>query len=592
MSQAEVAVATGEVQANVARWQAAFEEDRLGALARERWRRSPEMDALLEPTVEAFVEFRARYFRTPQDELYLFPDLHRRWVGSLLRCVESGGRQIILSPPRHGKSELLTHFCVWMICAKPNIRIIWVSGNSDVAALMGGLIIEVLEKHELLAQDVLGPSRSFQPSNRSGASWSPSDFTVGVRTVLGIKSPTFHGQGPSGKLLSRDADIIIIDDVVDRETVSNPKRRAKDLEWFTTQLQSRKEDETSVFCIGSRQHHDDLWGHIIDSPGWDVTVERQHDPLCELPVHAPVPKNEHDPNCEVCAAHVDCMLFPALRPMRDMQDKQAVDFIGREDLFEMVHQNTTRPAGAESLSKEDLARCHSGRLIGEIPEGTRLIGGIDPAITGWMATGCWAVDLRSRRRYLVDCDRTREGGQAGALAAIRRWYFDYGLDEWVIETNAYQKAVLQDTEIVKFTQENGITLHGINTSQFTKWDATYGVPRQMGYFKQLAPDESGDLRPLVDLPWGDPATQAKVRPYETELVRFDPQDTKQHTGDLHMALWFPESQIRNWYADQMRMAMGESRGYPAHTIGAAVGGSRHSLAGFNASRSLPIAVPA
>ena len=40
---------------------------------------------------------------------------------------------MILSPPRHGKTELLIHFAVWRICKNPNIRIMWVGGNEDIA---------------------------------------------------------------------------------------------------------------------------------------------------------------------------------------------------------------------------------------------------------------------------------------------------------------------------------------------------------------------------------------------------------------------------------------------------------------------------
>lgn len=590
LTQAEAIAESGQSQANVARWQAAFEEDEIAARARANWRRAPEIERMLQPTVEAFAEFRGRYFRDANDDPYLFPPAHHKWVTALLAVVERGGKQMILSPPRHGKSELLTHFCVWLICRRPNIRIIWVSGNASVAETMGTQIMEILERHEMLAQDVLGPSRSFKPASKSGASWAPGEFTVGTRSVIGIKSPTFVGMGPGGKLLSRDGDVIVLDDIVDEATVWNPKKRQKDKEWFITQLMSRKTRHTAAFAIGSRQHHDDLWGYIVDAPGWEVIVEQNHDPLCEIPMHSPVPSNEHDHDCPICARHVDCMLFPELRPMADMQDKLADDFSGREDLFEMVHQNTTRPSGAESLTKQDLALCHSGRLIGDVPPGCRLIAGIDPAITGWMATLLWAVDLQTRRRYLVDAERTREGGQQGALAAIQRWWFEYQLTEWVVETTSYQRAVLQDREIVEFTAEHGITLHPLVTNASSKWDAVYGVPRQMGYFKQTAPTADGSLRPLVDLPWGDAATQAKVRPYETELVRFDPQNTTQHTGDLHMAGWFPESQIRNWYAVETAMRMTESRGYPSHTIGGVAGVGSRSLGGYDGFRSMPVLV--
>ena len=49
------------------------------------------------------------------------------------RNIENGGNLMILSPPRHGKTELLIHFAIWQICRNPNVRIMWVGGNEDIA---------------------------------------------------------------------------------------------------------------------------------------------------------------------------------------------------------------------------------------------------------------------------------------------------------------------------------------------------------------------------------------------------------------------------------------------------------------------------
>jgi hypothetical protein len=97
---------------------------------------------------------------------------------------------MILSPPRHGKTDLLIHFVIWLICKNPNIRILWVGGNEDIAKNAMGSVLDQLEFNELLIEEICGPGVKFKPKTKSAKSWSQSGFTVGTRTVTGIKSPT------------------------------------------------------------------------------------------------------------------------------------------------------------------------------------------------------------------------------------------------------------------------------------------------------------------------------------------------------------------------------------------------------------------
>ena len=88
-----------------------------------------------------------------------------------------------------------------------------------------------------------------------GKSWSSSGFTVATRTsVSGIKSPTMVGLGRGGKILSRDCDIIIADDIEDHSSTVQPAARHNTKNWWTTTLGSRKEEHTAMVVIGSRQH--------------------------------------------------------------------------------------------------------------------------------------------------------------------------------------------------------------------------------------------------------------------------------------------------------------------------------------------------
>lgn len=546
----EISELTGLAPATVSRYQEAWREDRDRARARDGWVRPAEFEAMLEPSPEAFAAFRARFFRDEKQRPYLTPAVHKRWIEALLGALDTGGRQLILSPPRHGKSQLLVHFVIWLICRNPNVRIIWVGGNEDIARMMVGAVLDELENNLALAGAMLGPGGSFRPAGRSGKSWSSAQLTVGTRTATGIKSPTLVALGKGGKILSRDADWVVFDDIVDHSSVISPASRNADASWLNTQLSSRKEEHTAMSGIGSRQHHDDLWGRLIENQAWSSIVERAHDPECPLPVHGPLPAADHL-ECVVCAAHVDCLLFPELRTMRWLQDQRTS--MADDSQFEMVYQNITRAGGADYLTVEDLRACRNpgrGLGLGGLPAGCRLIAGMDPATAGFQASVLWAWDPTSKKRWLVDIDNRRAGGLPGAELIIKLWFELYGVRTWVIESMYFQDAIRQHHPIVEFCSANGITLLPHITDRWNKWDRDFGVTAQFQLFKSQHVVEGVEGRPLIDLPYGDAEAVDKVRVYEQQLLNFEPQAGTQARNrrlfDVGMAGWFPETQIRLW----------------------------------------------
>ena len=95
-------------------------------------------------SLDKFEDFRNRYFQTETGEQYETADFHKRWIASILKAIDEGGEQMILSPPRHGKTDLLTHFAVWQICKNPNVRIMWVGGNEEIAKNSVGAVVAQL----------------------------------------------------------------------------------------------------------------------------------------------------------------------------------------------------------------------------------------------------------------------------------------------------------------------------------------------------------------------------------------------------------------------------------------------------------------
>ena len=192
-----VAEDIGVDQSVVARMLLAYKEDIAVSEAREGW----DIPDEAKESLTSFEKFRDRYFLTEMGKPYETAKFHKKWIKNILKSIKDGTQLMILSPPRHGKTDLLTHFAVWQVCKNPNIRIMWVGGNEDIAKNAVGSVLDHLENNEKLIEDFCGPGETFKPKSRTGKTWSSGQFTVKTRTVTGIKSPTMVAVGKGGKIL-------------------------------------------------------------------------------------------------------------------------------------------------------------------------------------------------------------------------------------------------------------------------------------------------------------------------------------------------------------------------------------------------------
>ena len=518
----EVAKVLGTTQGAVSMAYSAYVEDLKTKQEQDKW----SLPQVAEKTLVDFDDFRQRYFQTEQGIAYETPEFHKQWIEQIMDTIENGGQHMILSPPRHGKTDLLIHFAVWLICKTPNIRILWVGGNEEIAKNAIGSVLDQLESNELLIEEICGPGAKFKPTSRTGKSWSQNGFTVGTRTVTGIKSPTMVGIGRGGKILSRDCDIIIADDIEDHNSTMQPSSRENTRNWWTTTLSSRKEEHTAMVVIGSRQHYDDLYSHLLDNESWTTTVEEAHDTACNLPDW-----NEDE--------HVDCMLWSGKRTYKWLMDrKRAAETTGGRAIYEMVYLNVAMPDGLALFDRVEIETCRDQkRDIGHIPHGTRLIAGLDPASTGYQAAFLWAYEPIENKLHMVDMNNNLGGGIPQALDIIKEWWLKYNLSHWVIEENGFQKAIRQDKSIREFASGHGIFLEGHETFK-NKFDPLYGVTAMRPMFQEQN----------ISLPYLSFEAQEKVNLYTSQLVYFSSAKNKSKSvgtkTDIVMASWFPMRAIR------------------------------------------------
>jgi|TARA_R100001082_G_scaffold48876_1_gene26385 endogenous inhibitor of DNA gyrase (YacG/DUF329 family) len=507
-------------KAQVSRFLAAYQEDLEVEKAQTDW----DVPEAAIQSLDSFKEFRDRYFLTERGVPFETADFHDNWIKSINKAIEEGGQQMILSPPRHGKTELLIHFAIWQICRNPNVRIMWVGGNEDIAKNSVSSVIDTLESNDRLKEDFCGPMGSFKPRTRTGKSWSQNGFTVSTRTVHGIKSPTMIGIGKGGKILSRDCDIIIADDIEDHATTAQPSARRNTKMWWTTTLASRKEEHTAIIVIGSRQHPEDLYSSLLDSEAWETIVEEAHDSSCEIPE-----LNEEE--------HVDCMLWTGFRSYKWLiSRKRDAMTTGGQQRFEMVYMNRPGEAGANIFDVESITNCMDRSInIGNIPKNSYLVAGLDPAATGYQAAFLWAIldDGGDALLQMVDVENQQGGGIDEALRVIKEWHQKYDLYHWVIEENNFQKAIRQDPRIKEFANKTGVQIEGHETYK-NKWDSHFGV-------SSLAPMFNDKL---IRLPYGNTESQVKTEMYRKQLMYFAMSGSNKYKSDIVMASWFPMKVFR------------------------------------------------
>jgi hypothetical protein len=464
-------------------------------------------------------DFTIRYF--PKKDI---PGFHLEWVDAIDEVVGNGGKLLLLAPQRHGKSEMLIRYCVMRILADPNISILWVSKTAKLAEKMVGYVRQLLSgvgEGAQICEDVLGAGRTFEPGRSSGLPWTNGEFTVNSRTQL-RKTPTMVAIGTGGQILGLDADLVILDDPQDRKRCLSPAMREGDAEWFLTDFLSRKEEDTGVAFIMSRQHVEDLPGHVLRDhiDEWDVRVYRAHDPVCTIA------ESRVD-------EHTDCVLWPKKRSWSWLYGQKREN----EAHFERNYQNNPQTDSTTYITAEDIDKIRDRtRRVGDVPDGCRLIAGIDPAEAKPVAATLWGFD--GIHRHLIDCMEA-SASVVGLREILAVWPARYGVREFAFEKNM-AKSWLLDTEVLSLIRSQGLKIHQHYTDRVNKQSLAIG-PISMFQRMRTQPPE-------ITIPGLKGDGWDRLERLVRTWLLFDPDwaGHKHADDDLVMASWFPQLIIDSW----------------------------------------------
>jgi hypothetical protein len=450
---------------------------------------------------------------------------------------------MLLAPPRHGKSDLLAHTCIWLICRNPNIRIIWSGGSLPISKLTTAWVRGELEANE----ELIGKYGPFE----SPDSWSNEAFTVATRTVRS-RAPTMVALGKGSTVLSRDADLIVLDDFVDLRASLSPTTIENDVLWVKSQLMTRREPWTPLLGIGSHQPspHGDAYSFMAEDKNTSVVfVEiKAHDYTKCLPL------DEH----EEPDRHGEwCLLWSSLRPwwylenmkndMGDIMFEVCYNQDAAQGKIAYFRPEVLRGRWITPVMDDDMKRYSNpdlrydkpgiqdhSRSWGQIPncctrkDSVIVVIGFDPAASESKGAAEAALAVRGAcrycgRRYRIDYWKGRQTPEKhpGTILKYVRMYRPLRVR---IEINAYQKALAKDKELTDAQSTDRFIIDEWRTDE-KKWDPDMGIPLMSRHME--AGKES--------MPAATPLDQQRGEEIVRQYLRWP-----QRPNDMVMADWLAE----------------------------------------------------
>ncbi len=471
----------------------------------------------------------------------------------------------VLLAPRMGKSELVLHVLIWLICYNPNIRIIYLQGTLEISKEGMELVKAELESNTELI-------RLYGPFKSDNNKWNTDSFIVAKRTIPQT-SPTFRPVGIRSNIRSIDSDIIIMDDPQSLDRVDSETTGQRDYRWVRSELFTRREAWTPILFVGSHvpSQYPDIPSLIEDDMA-TLNTESQRVYICKKKAHD-TEKCPTDPS----APHWDCLLWPEYRGMGFLDAQRAAL---TDEFFEYIYQQNRRPLGVSffdsAVLESPYVQCSDTDPKGKnlppvLPDGAKTFGvkdssrsygepvtccgrvvtvlGFDPASgeskgSSYSAAFVEAVCSSCGRRYVVDWWAKRQSPERNP-DTILNFVRSYNLRRVRIEINAYMKSLARDPRIRAGERELKFITDEWNTDE-RKNDPAMGIPmlsRWMrdGYFS---------------FPY---KTDQDIEKTESLIKWFKRYPAK--PNDIPMAAWLADGMATKWINEMKTTVPGYQLGY-------------------------------
>lgn len=184
---------------------------------------------------------------------------HNEWVKSF----ESDKNTLLLAPRCHGKSSMVAGYIIWRIINNPDIRILVVTLNQKLADGIMNTVKGTFEDNEEV-KNIFGDYK--------GSVWSQQEIRVKRRRKTGIahREKTLRVCGKSAKIVGQHFDLIILDDIIDREECKTPHKRKENIEWYRKEIKPMLLNNGKIIVVGTRWDNNDIYSKFMRYKSFDV----------------------------------------------------------------------------------------------------------------------------------------------------------------------------------------------------------------------------------------------------------------------------------------------------------------------------------
>lgn len=497
---------------------------------------------------------------------------------------------IVITLPRdHGKSKHVSvGYPLYRIAKDHNLRILSISRTGTIAEAFLSEVVSNIERNPMYRAFAMfidpkhkGVIPRRKPGRRQTTDWSGKSITV-ERDDVGLKDPTIAATGLFGQILSRRADIIILDDVVDQQNSATELQRQKVIDWIETTVIPVLVPGGTLIYVGNTWHQEDVVSRFLRDPRFQVQVrmgaieqeaERQDlwaqwgnimmNVIKEPKVRAKEAKDFYDSN----RAEMDKgwkTLWPARYPYADLYFIRKLNPYVFSRMYQCDPSNRPNQTIRDEWIEAALQRGANLRLQ-DLPHGKNIIqasaAGMDLAISEESASDDTAIAytdfIRSGYEGVQDGDYLLRQIHRGKFTPGEQRtkgkdsVFKHGMQSIRVESNAYQRSLAIDL------QDDNVPVTAYTTGK-EKFDPEVGINMLANIM------ENGKLVIPYDIT--DQHTAEEATRLANEMRAFEPGV---HTGDSLMALWFSVSELRDILGARYMFAGNASLGIkdspPVHT---------------------------
>lgn len=159
-----------------------------------------------------------------------------------------GSRTLVIAPPRHGKSELCSHYTpAWYLSLFPARRVMLATYGVEFGREWGRKVRNTIAEHQLLGVRLAEDSKA---ASRWNTLENGGMFCTGV----------------DGDATGRGAELLIVDDPVkNAEEAQSSTIQARNWDWWRSTIRTRTQPNAAIFVIGTRWDDNDLIGKLLSA---------------------------------------------------------------------------------------------------------------------------------------------------------------------------------------------------------------------------------------------------------------------------------------------------------------------------------------